>query len=237
MNYLNIAAYKFITLTELPTLRTVLKSRASENCLKGTILLSNEGINIMLAGLSEQIAAFKQFLEKDSRLSDLSYKESFSNEITYNRLLVKIKKEIISFNIENIDPAKTPAPYIESKALKLLLDKENDVILLDTRNDYEVVEGSFENAAHLNIQHFTQFPAAIEQLDSSLKEKTIITFCTGGIRCEKAAVYMLQQGFKNVYQLKGGILEYFKECGSAHFQGQCFVFDKRIKVGENLNEE
>jgi UPF0176 protein len=236
MNYLNIAAYKFITLTELPTLRTVLKSRASEQNLYGTILLSEEGINLMLAGLPENINAFRSFLENDSLFSDLSYKESYSTEMTYNRLLVKIKKEIISFNIEKIDPVKTPAPYIESKMLKSLLDNDGDVVLLDTRNDYEVVEGSFENAIHLNIQQFTQFPAAIEQLESSFKEKTIITFCTGGIRCEKAAIYMLQQGFKNVCQLKGGILEYFKECGSAHYQGQCFVFDKRNAVNEKLDE-
>lgn len=234
MTFLNIAAYKFVTLTELPTLRTVLKARAAENDLCGTILLSTEGINLSLAGHPEKIDCFRDFLKKDMRFNDLEYKESVSSHKTYNRLLVKIKKEIIAFSVEGIDPEHHTAPYMEPETLKQLLDNQSDIILLDTRNQYEIHDGTFDNAMELDIQNFKQFPDAIKNLDPALKDKTIVTFCTGGIRCEKAAPFMQQQGFKNIYQLKGGILNYFLKCGSAHYHGDCFVFDQRQGVDTQL---
>jgi len=236
MTYLNIAAYKFIALDALPALRTEIKTCATENHLRGTVLLSPEGINIMLVGLPQNIKHFRDFLKTKSEFADLYYKESLSREQTFNRLLVKIKKEIIAFGVDTIDPLHQKAPYIKPAILKQWLDEKKEVYLIDTRNDYEVRLGTFENAMELNIHHFRDFPKVAKQLDGKLKEKTIVTFCTGGIRCEKAALLLQQEGFKDIYQLEGGILDYFKECGQAHYEGECFVFDRRVGVDANLNE-
>jgi UPF0176 protein len=230
MTFLNIAAYKFITLTELAGLRLTLKSLAEENQLRGTILLSKEGINLMLTGLPESIINFKNSLGQDIRFADLTYKESTADEQTYNRLLVKIKKEIIAFGIPSVNVIHQKAPYLEPRELKKWLDEKKDIVFLDARNTYEVEAGTFTQAAHLNIQHFRDFPEAAKNLALNLKEKTVVTFCTGGIRCEKAALLLQHYGFKHVYQLEGGILNYFAACGSAHFEGKCFVFDKRTSL-------
>lgn len=234
MGLLNIAAYKFINLDNLPELKTVLYNLAQDNKLLGTILLSHEGINLMLTGLSENIDIFKNHLKTDARFMDLHYKESYPEEQTYNRLLVKIKKEIIAFGVETVDPVHQQAPYIKPRELKQWLDEKREFVFLDTRNVYEIEAGTFEQASHLNIEHFRHFPTAAKNLDANLKDKTIVTFCTGGIRCEKAALLLQQYGFKDVYQLEGGILEYFAACGAAHYQGKCFVFDKRggLTAGE-----
>lgn len=236
MNILNIAAYKFITLDELPTLKTALKSQCQAEQLRGTILISPEGINLMLAGLPENIKNFQNYLGKDQRFSDLYYKESYSMEYTFNRMLVKIKKEIISLGMPDIDPRIMQAPYISPKDLKECLDKEEDIYLLDTRNDYEYEQGTFKNAKYLNMKHFRDFPKSVQQLDPEIKEKKVVTFCTGGIRCEKAALVLQKFGFKNVYQLEGGILDYFAACGGAHYEGECFVFDRRVGLNSALEE-
>lgn len=227
MTLLNIAAYKFIRLDNLAELKSALYNLAQDNNILGTILLSREGINLMLTGLSEDIQVFKDYLKSDSRFSDLHYKESHPEEQTYNRLLVKIKKEIIAFGVDSIDPVHQQAAYIKPAELKQWLDEKREFVFLDTRNIYEIESGTFEEASHLNIENFRHFPAAAKNLDDTLKEKTVVTFCTGGIRCEKAALLLQQYGFKDVYQLEGGILDYFAECGNAHYQGDCFVFDKR----------
>jgi predicted sulfurtransferase len=227
MKLLNIAAYKFISLDNLVELKTALYTIALENHLLGTILFSKEGINLMLTGLTENIEAFRDYLKSDSRFADLHYKESYPEEQTYNRLLVKIKKEIIAFDVETVDPIHQQTPYIKPKELKQWLDEKRQFVFLDIRNVYEIEAGTFEQASHLNIRHFKHFPAAAKNLDDKLKKKTIVTFCTGGIRCEKAALLLQQYGFKDVYQLEGGILDYFAKCGNAHYQGDCFVFDKR----------
>ncbi len=227
MSFLNIAAYKFISLDNLAELKTALYNLALDNNIMGTILLSPEGINLMLTGLSEDIGIFRNVLKSDSRFVDLHYKESYPEEQTYNRLLVKLKKEIIAFGVDAVDPAHEQAPYIKPAELKQWLDEKREFVFLDTRNIYEIEAGTFEHASHLNIENFRHFPAAAKNLDDQLKEKTVVTFCTGGIRCEKAALLLQQYGFKDVYQLEGGILDYFAECGDAHYQGECFVFDKR----------
>ena len=235
MNFLNIAAYKFINLTELPALRIALKAFAQSCELLGTILLSKEGINIMLAGTPDKINLFKQFLNKYAYFKNLHYKESRSPEQTYRRLLVKVKKEIIAFGKESIQPARQKAPYIKPAELKKLLDHAaENIVLLDTRNHYEIKLGTFEKAVDLNIAHFREFPAAVKKLPPALKNKTIITFCTGGIRCEKAALLLQEEGFTNVYQLEGGILDYFSECKNSHYNGECFVFDRRVAVDAEL---
>lgn len=235
MNIVNIAAYKFIKLNALDELRDALKQRCLECQLKGTILLSAEGINIMLAGSQEGITAIQNYLNSDSRFADLYYKTSYSDKITFNRMLVKIKKEIISMGVTEIDPEHQPAPRISAAELKQWLDENKDFVLLDTRNDYEFAMGSFDNAVDLNIKHFRQFPQAVEQANLP-KDKPIVTFCTGGIRCEKAAVLMQKKGFSQVYQLDNGILEYFATQGSAHYHGECFVFDRRVGVDGALAE-
>lgn len=230
MNILNIAAYRFITLDELPTLKIALKAKCAALQLRGTILLSPEGINLMLSGPTENIRTFQHYLEQDSRFCQLHYKKDSSENYTFKKLMIKIKKEIISLNKPEINPEKTQAPYVKPQELKQWLDEKRDIVLIDTRNDYEAHVGTFENAKVLPLKHFRDFPKTIQQLDESLKQKTIVTFCTGGIRCEKAALVMQQMGFENVYQLEGGILDYFTACGSAHYQGECFVFDERISV-------
>lgn len=230
MNILNIAAYRFVTLTELPTLRSALKTRCVSSQLRGTILVSAEGINLMLSGPVENINAFQDYLERDSRFSQLHYKTSYSDDYTFKKLFVKIKNEIITLGLPEINPEKTQAPYVKPEELKQWLDEHRDIVLLDTRNDYEVDAGTFTDAKQLHIRNFRDFPQAATTLDDNLKEKTVVTFCTGGIRCEKAALVLQQQGFKNVYQLEGGILDYFTACGNAHYQGSCFVFDERITV-------
>jgi UPF0176 protein len=233
---LNSAAYKFIDLKDLPDLRDQLKALCAKLQLKGTILLSPEGINFMLAGTIAAMQSLKDYFAQDVRFNDLAFKDSYSAEQPFNRMLVKIKKETISIRMPHIRPAEQPAPYIMPQQLKQWLDAGKDFLLLDTRNDYEIRLGTFTNAKHLNIKHFSDFPQALQTLDESLKEKTIVTCCTGGIRCEKAALVMQEQGFKEVYQLHNGILNYFAECGDAHYQGECFVYDRRVALNAKLEE-
>lgn len=235
MTFVNIGAYKFVPLTELAELRDNLKKRCLEWQLKGTILLSIEGINIMLAGAASSIAAFQESIAADARFADLYYKTSYSKEVTFNRMLVKIKKEIITMGVSGINPAQHPAPRISPDELKQWLDEKRDIVLLDTRNDYEIRLGTFDNAVDLNIAHFSDFPKALKSAQLP-KDKPIVSFCTGGIRCEKAAILLQEYGYSEVYQLAGGILDYFAAQGAAHYHGECFIFDRRVGVDGDLAE-
>jgi UPF0176 protein len=241
MNILNTAAYRFVHLekNELSLLQNKLRTLCIAQQLKGTILLSREGINLFLAGLPENIAFFKNYLQQDERFKDLIFKDSESDKIPFKRLFVKIKNEIITSGVAELDLLKEQrAPSIAPEELCTALDNEEEIILLDTRNDCEIEMGTFKNAKKLNISHFRQFENAVQQLDPALKEKTIVTFCTGGIRCEKAALIMQKQGFKHVYQLEGGILNYFASCADGpHYEGNCFVFDERMAVDKQLNPQ
>ena len=198
--------------------------------LLGTVLLAKEGINLYVAGCADNIEAFKMFLNQWEEFKGLSYKESVSCEKPYEKMRVKIKNEIISFGVSKVMPAKHTAPYLSPQEFKQWYDEGRDMIVLDARNAFEVRYGTFRHAKHLNLENFSDFPEALTKLDPSFKNKPIIAFCTGGIRCEKAAEYMLQQGFQEVYQLAGGILNYFAECKDAYFHGKCFVFDNRVSV-------
>ena len=222
-------------LKDLSTLRDQLQSRCATLQLKGTILLALEGINLFLAGSKENIAALKAELRNDPSFADIQFKDSLSHHQPFGKLLVKIKKEIIPFGRPEINPAEQPAERLSVRTLKAWLDEGRDVVLLDTRNEFEVRHGTFKHAKNFRIHHFREFPEATRRADAGLKEKTVVTFCTGGIRCEKAAPYLLQQGFKRVFQLDGGILKYFEQCGNAHFEGECFVFDERIALDADLN--
>ena len=240
---LNIAAYKFTSLgdeEDIARLRGDLKSLCSNLELKGSILLGGEGINLFIAGRPDNIDAFLTHLRSVSGLQDLEAKRSWSADQPFNRMLVKIKQEIIAFGMEGIDPARHTSARISARDLKSLLDSGSPVTLLDTRNDYELKLGTFNGAISLGIDHFREFPQAIRTLPDNVKQllqdSTVVTFCTGGIRCEKAAPLLEREGYKNVLQLEGGILKYFEECGGAHFDGECFVFDKRVGLDPDLKE-
>jgi RluA family pseudouridine synthase len=232
----NIAAYKFAHLENLRPLREDLTAKCKAWGLKGTILLSPEGINLFVAGIAESIEQLLTELRSLPGLADLTPKVSESATQPFRRMLVRLKKEIISFGVEGIDPARRTSPKLAAKQLKQWLDEGRPLTLLDTRNDYEVKLGTFENAMVLDIDHFREFPAAVAQMPEEMKEQPIVMFCTGGIRCEKAGPFMEREGFKNIFQLDGGILKYFEECGSAHYQGECFVFDQRVGLDPHLDE-
>lgn len=232
MKIVNIAAYKFITLTKelLSDLQKVLRDKGKACRLKGTILLSCEGINLMLAGEPEAISGFQTFLEDFPEFNDLFYKESSSSTYPFKKFIIRIKEEIITMRYPHINPAKETASHISPETLQRWYQENRDMVILDIRNDFEVTMGTFTNTIDLNLRSFSDFPRAIDKLAGSLKEKPVVTFCTGGIRCEKATAVMLKKGFKKVYQLDGGILNYFEKCGGAFFKGKCFVFDDRISI-------
>jgi UPF0176 protein len=232
----NIAAYKFAPLDHLKDRRAHLLARCKEWSLKGTILLSTEGINLFVAGRPADIQNLIAELRAIPGLADLPIKLSESEHQPFNRMLVRIKKEIIAFGVEGIDPGRYTSPRISPATLKQWLDEGRPVTLLDTRNDYEVKLGTFKNAIPAGIDHFRDFPEAAAKLPPELKDQPIVTFCTGGIRCEKAAPFMERAGFKNIFQLDGGILKYFEDCGGAHYDGECFVFDQRVGVDPSLHE-
>ena len=232
----NIAAYKFAPLTDLRSLRPRLLALCKSWGLKGTILLSTEGINLFVAGASDKINLLLAELRSIPGLENLEVKVSESEHQPFNRMLVRVKKEIIAFGVEGIDPGKRTSPKLPAKTLKQWLDEGRPVTLLDTRNDYEVKLGTFKNALAAGIDHFRDFPEAVRKLPEQMKEQPIVMFCTGGIRCEKAGPFMEREGFKNIFQLEGGILKYFEECGGAHYNGECFVFDQRVGVDPTLHE-
>ena len=232
----NISTYRFAPLQNLKGLRDQLRLACRDWGLKGTILLSTEGINLFVAGPAARVDQLLSLLRAVPGLEDLTPKVSLSEQQPFSRMLVKIKREIISFGVEGIDPVNRPAPRISPRQLKQWLDEGKPVTLLDTRNDYEVELGTFHGAIPIGVRTFRDFPEATARLDPLPKDRPIITFCTGGIRCEKAAPFMINQGFENVFQLDGGILKYFEECGNHHYRGECFVFDKRVGVATDLGE-
>ena len=241
MPYLNISAYKFVELDGLSALRDDLRARCVETELRGTVLLAPEGINLFLAGLEERLRGVLAWLATDTRFADLPVKESWSSHQPFNRMLVKIKKEIIAMRRPQVRPAGQRAPAVKPAALKRWLDAGYDdggreVVLLDTRNAFEVGIGSFEGAIDPNVRSFGELPDRLGEYKERLQGKTVVTFCTGGIRCEKAVLYMQSQGFESVYQLDGGILKYFEEVGGAHYRGDCFVFDRRVALTPALDE-
>ena len=236
MSFLNIAAYKFAELHGLPELRDRLRRECREVGLKGSILLSPEGINLFVAGEHHAVEELLATLRSITGLESLLEKRSESDEQPFNRMLVKIKLEIIAFGVDGINPARYTSPKVTAKELKRWLDEGRVFTLLDTRNTYEVKLGTFAGAVTLPLRHFRKFPEAVDALPAEMKQTPVVSFCTGGIRCEKAAPYLESAGFREVYQLEGGILKYFEECGGAHWEGECFVFDKRVGVDPALRE-
>ncbi|HEX2746626.1 MAG TPA: sulfurtransferase [Verrucomicrobiales bacterium] len=236
MSVTNIAAYKFVRLKDLKPLREELLALCKQQRLRGTILLSEEGVNLFVAGEGEGIETLLQRLRALPGMADFEVKTSLSESQPFRRMLVRIKKEIISFGVDGIDPATRTSPKLSPRELKRWLDEGRPVTLLDTRNDYEVKLGTFKDALPAGISHFRQFPDAVRRMPESMKEQPVVMFCTGGIRCEKAGPFMEREGFKTIFQLDGGILKYFEECGSAHYDGECFVFDQRVGLDPHLEE-
>ena len=234
MHFLNLATYRFVALDNLAQRREQIYAAASRLDMRGTVLISSEGMNIFVAGPEEGARGLMKFLQEDPLFADLAAKESWTDSQPFRRLLVKIKKEIIAFGLDAIEPAKRTSPKLSPQELRAWLDSGKPVRLLDTRNNYEVDLGTFQGAVDLGIHHFRNFPQAIESLPEEAKNEPLVMFCTGGIRCEKAGPMMEQAGFTDVYQLDGGILNYFQQCGNAHYNGDCFVFDQRVAVTPEL---
>ena len=232
----NIAGYRFVDLDDRDELRQPFRYICEKLKLKGTILLSKNGINFFLAGEQDSIDSYLEFLESDKRFRGISLKISYTDYQPFRRMLVRLKKEIIALGIDEIRPAELTGENIKPIEFKKILDNDEEVIILDTRNEYETRVGLFENAIDLNLSTFKDFPEAILELPEDYKEKQIVMYCTGGIRCEKASVVMMNAGFKNVKQLEGGVLGYFEETDGSHWKGDCFVFDQRVAVDTNLNE-
>ncbi len=234
--HLNIAGYKFVVLDDRDALRQPFKAQCDELGLKGTILLSYEGINIFVAGPEQSIATFRAYLSNDERFADIDFKESYSEHQPFNRMNVRLKNEIISVGLPNFDRVESMDGRILPKDLHEKLLNGDEVVLLDTRNTYETRLGTFHNAIELDIDPFRAFPQAVSELEESLKDKEIVMFCTGGVRCEKASVIMKDAGFTNIKQLEGGILGYFEHVGGDYWDGECFVFDKRVALLPDLTE-
>lgn len=238
--YVNLSGYRFIWLNYLPVLQADLHSALAQTGVKGTILLADEGINVALAGTASQCEAARKVLNADERLRDLWLKESISEVLPFSKLKVRIRHEIIAFDGPDAGDRqlhRMQAPALAPETVASWIDSDKDFTLLDTRNTYEVESGTFGTARHLDIGHFRDFQQAVAKglSEGSLDlEKPVVTFCTGGIRCEKAAPWMLEQGFKEVYQIEGGVLNYFERTGGKHWNGDCFVFDDRVEVDTML---
>lgn len=229
------ALYKFVTLSDFENIKPALLDVMETHGIRGTLLLAKEGINGTVAGTRAGIDSLLAWLKSDPRLADLDYKESFTDQVPFNRTKVKLKKEIVTMGVEGIDPRRVVGTYVAPKDWNALIS-DPEVLLIDTRNDYEFQVGTFKNAINPSTDSFREFPEYVKtHLDAS-KHKKVAMFCTGGIRCEKSTAYLKEQGFEEVYHLKGGILKYLEEV-PAHetlWQGECFVFDERVTVGHDL---
>ena len=233
--YLIITLYKFVHFSDYVSYQPKILNFCIEKDIKGTLLLAEEGINGTAAGLKTNICQFLQYLKSDSRFSDIQYKESYADKIPFHRMKVKLKKEIVTLGQPNIKPAEQSGIRVDPKDWNNLITNPNTV-LVDTRNEYEYQIGTFKGAISPKTTNFREFPDFVKQKLDPKKNKKVAIFCTGGIRCEKASIYMLNQGFENVYQLNGGILKYLEdiETNKSLWQGECFVFDSRVSVDYGL---
>jgi UPF0176 protein len=236
---LNIAAYRFVDLSHAADLRESICSQGAALQLKGTVLLAAEGINLVVAGAEVATREFMAWLCRDRRFAGMAFKESRSAATPFRRWNVKLKAEIIRMNHPTIQPQAQRAPAVDAATLARWLAAGHDdngrlVVTLDTRNAFEADHGRFRGAIDWRITKFSEFPQAVLAHRDEFRGKTVVSYCTGGIRCEKAALFMREAGIEQVYQLDGGILKYFEETGGAHFDGSCFVFDEREALGADL---
>jgi len=231
------AMYKFVTLDNHVDLKPPLLDFMQAHNVRGTLLLAKEGINGTVAGSRQDIDALLNYLRSDTRLAELSYKESFTNEMPFLRTRVKLKKEIVTMGVEGIDPKHVVGTYVKPKDWNALIS-DPDVVLVDTRNDYEVQVGTFKKALNPDTESFREFPQYVKDNLDPKKNKKVAMYCTGGIRCEKSTAYLKEQGFEEVYHLEGGILKYLEEVPEEDtlWEGECYVFDERITVNHQLEK-
>ena len=231
------ALYKFVRLANFEILREPLSQQMTRVKVKGTILLASEGINGTIAGPQAGIDHVLAFLNEQPELDNISHKESYCEENPFHRTKVKLKKEIVTMGVEGIDPNQVVGTYVKPKDWNALIS-DPDVLLVDTRNDYEVEIGTFKNAVNPNTETFREFPEYVEKNLDKNKHKKVAMYCTGGIRCEKSTAYLKEQGFEEVYHLEGGILKYLEEVPSTEtlWEGECFVFDGRVAVNHDLEQ-
>lgn len=229
------ALYKFVHLPDYKELRESILTACNEHGIKGTLLLAEEGVNGTIAGSREEMDRILEYLRQDSRLADLEHKESYAAEPPFLRMKVKLKKEIVTIGLPEVDPTEMVGTYVQAKEWNDLI-ADPDVIVIDTRNDYEYMVGTFDGAKNPDTFSFRQFPDYVKQNLDPGQHKKVAMFCTGGIRCEKASSLLLGMGFENVYHLKGGILKYLEEVPQEEsmWQGECFVFDDRVTVNHDL---
>ncbi|MCH8500896.1 MAG: rhodanese-related sulfurtransferase [Aliidiomarina sp.] len=235
MQYICAALYKFVELNDYEALRQPLFDVMAEHQVKGTLLLAREGINGTICGTRESIDATLAWLRSDPRLADLEHKESLSEAQAFYRTKVKLKKEIVTMGIDWIDPKNVVGTYVKPQEWNQLIN-DPDVLLIDTRNDYEYAVGTFKGAVNPKTETFREFPEYVQQHLDKGKHKKVAMFCTGGIRCEKSTAYLKELGFDEVYHLQGGILKYLEEVPAEEsmWDGECFVFDQRVTVKHGL---
>jgi UPF0176 protein len=233
--YIVAAMYRFAKFPDFESFRQPLLDLMLAHEVRGTLLLAAEGINGTIAGPRAGIDAVLAFIQRDERFAGLDVKESLSDENPFYRTKVKLKKEIVTMGVEDIDPNHIVGTYVEPADWNALISSP-DVVLLDTRNKYEVEIGTFKNAVNPETESFREFPDYVSKNLDPAKHKKVAMFCTGGIRCEKSTAYLKQQGFEEVYHLKGGILKYLEEVPEAdtRWEGECFVFDNRVTVNHRL---
>lgn len=231
------ALYKFVTLDDFEAKKQPLLDFMLARDIRGTLLLAREGINGTVAAPREAIDALLDNLRADPRLAEISYKESYTDSSPFMRSRVKLKKEIVTMGVEGIDPKRVVGTYVKPKQWNQLIS-EPDVLLVDTRNDYEVQVGTFKNAVNPKTDSFREFPEYVKTHLDPNKHKKVAMFCTGGIRCEKSTAYLKEQGFEEVYHLEGGILKYLEEVPAEQsmWEGECFVFDDRVTVNHQLEK-
>ena len=230
-----ISFYKFVKINNPKKLRKSLLDLLLNEDVVGTFLIAKEGINATVSGSDISLKKIMKFLDKQKGFNDIEYKHSYSIKRVFKRLKIKVKDEVVALGKKEIDPSKTTGNYIEPRNWNKLI-ADPDVLLIDVRNTYEIKIGTFLGAENPNIKNFRDFPNFVKKKLNSKKNQKIAMFCTGGIRCEKASSYLLEKGFKDVYQLKGGILKYLEQNTkkNSRFKGECFVFDERVSVNKKL---
>ena len=231
------ALYKFTRLDDFEEIQLPLRSFLDSLSVKGTLLLAREGINGTISGTKVSLEKVLDYLQSDPRFLDLEFKFSYSQKIPFKRLKVKLKKEIVTMGLTEIDPTHSAGTYVKPKDWNELIN-DPDVVLIDTRNNYEYEIGSFKGAINPNTETFREFPSFTKNTLEQYRDKKIAMFCTGGIRCEKSTAYLKSEGFKNVFHLQGGILKYLEEVkeDESLWEGECFVFDDRVAVKHNLEQ-
>lgn len=235
MTIYNLAFYHFCPLTEerMEQLKSEFEQLTTQEELKGSLLIAPEGLNGMIAGTASGVEMFRLKLNETKEFQGIEIKVSQSESHPFSRMRIRLKQHLIPINAD-FNASEDHAPYIESEELDRWYEEGKDFLILDTRNDYEFYHGKFKNAQTLPLHHFRHFPEEVDKLPPEWRDKPVVTYCTGGIRCEKAAPVMKKMGFKNVYQLRDGILKYFEKTGGKNWDGDCFVFDQRALLDKKL---